>query len=96
MAANAGTHFWHSHAGLQKLDGLYGSVIVRQPLSEDLNSKHYDEDLSSHVVLISDWFHGYSFERFPGLLDPKRKGQAAQNVLINGKGRYTVSHWKNQ
>lgn len=49
---NAGTHFWHAHTGLQKIDGLYGSVIVRQPPSRDPNSHLYDFDLTTHIMLI--------------------------------------------
>ncbi|CAD6230944.1 GSCOCG00006890001-RA-CDS [Cotesia congregata] len=63
-AGNAGTHFWHAHTGLQKIDGLYGSVIVRQPPSKDPNSNLYDYDLTTHVVLISDWMHEDAAERY--------------------------------
>lgn len=67
-AGNAGTHFWHAHTGLQKLDGLYGSIIVRQAPSKDPNSHLYDYDLTTHVMLISDWLHEDAAERFPGRL----------------------------
>ncbi|CAB0033411.1 unnamed protein product [Trichogramma brassicae] len=86
-AGNAGTHFWHAHTGLQKIDGLYGSVIVRQPPSKDPNSKLYDYDLTTHVVLISDWMHEDAAERFPGRL-AVNVGQDPETVLINGKGQF--------
>ncbi|XP_034840580.1 uncharacterized protein stw [Maniola hyperantus] len=84
---NAGTHFWHAHTGLQKLDGIYGSVIVRQPPSKDPNSHLYDYDLTTHVMLISDWLHEDATERFPGRL-AVNTGQDPENVLINGKGQF--------
>ncbi|XP_026474637.1 laccase isoform X1 [Ctenocephalides felis] len=84
---NAGTHFWHSHTGLQKLDGLYGSVIVRQPPSHDPNSHMYDFDLTTHIVLISDWMHEDAMERYPGRL-AVNAGQAPESFLINGKGQF--------
>ncbi|XP_046993056.1 laccase-4 [Schistocerca americana] len=86
-ASNAGTHFWHAHTGLQKLDGLYGSIVVRQPPSQDPNSHLYDYDLTTHVVLISDWMHESANERFPGRL-AVNPGQEPDNVLINGRGQF--------
>ncbi|KAE8745551.1 hypothetical protein FOCC_FOCC007740 [Frankliniella occidentalis] len=47
-AGNEGTHFWHAHSGLQKMDGIYGSIVVRQPPSQDPNSHLYDFDLTTH------------------------------------------------
>lgn len=86
-AGNSGTHFWHSHTGLQKIDGLYGSVIVRQPPNKDPNSNLYDYDLTTHVVLISDWMHEDAAERYPGRL-AVNTGQDPETVLINGKGQF--------
>ncbi|XP_070065997.1 uncharacterized protein stw isoform X3 [Drosophila virilis] len=84
---NAGTHFWHSHTGLQKLDGLYGSVVVRQPPSRDPNSHLYDFDLTTHIMLISDWLHEDAAERYPGRL-AVNTGQDPESMLINGKGQF--------
>lgn len=84
---NAGTHFWHAHTGLQKLDGLYGSIVVRQPPSKDPNSHLYDYDLTTHVMLLSDWLHEDAAERYPGRL-AVNTGQDPENVLINGKGQF--------
>lgn len=86
-AGNEGTHFWHAHTGMQKIDGLYGSVVIRQPPSKDTNSNLYDYDLTTHVMLISDWFHESGTERFPGRL-AVNTGQAPESVLINGKGQF--------
>ncbi|KAM0733524.1 Laccase-1 [Formica fusca] len=87
-ANNAGTHFWHAHSGLQKMDGVFGRLIVRQTPERDPHSHLYDYDLSTHVLIISDWMHDPSVNRFPG----KRFNQTGQNpdsLLINGKGKYT-------
>lgn len=90
-AGNEGTHFWHAHTGLQKIDGLYGSIIIRQPPSKDPNSNLYDYDLTTHVILISDWFHESASERYPGRL-AVNTGQAPESALINGKGQFRVRH----
>ncbi|KAF6203776.1 hypothetical protein GE061_002111 [Apolygus lucorum] len=85
--ANSGTHFWHAHTGLQKLDGIYGSIVVRQPPSQDPNSHLYDYDLTTHVMLLSDWMHEDAQERFPGRL-AANQGQDPETLLINGKGQF--------
>lgn len=40
-------------------------------------------------MLISDWFHEFAEERFPGRL-AVNTGQAPESVLINGKGQFRV------
>lgn len=84
---NAGTHFWHAHTGLQKLDGIHGSIVVRQPPSRDPNSHLYDFDLTTHVILLADWLHEDAAERYPGRL-AVNTGQDPESVLINGKGQF--------
>ncbi|XP_050461961.1 uncharacterized protein LOC126856957 [Cataglyphis hispanica] len=87
-ANNPGTHFWHAHGGLQKMDGIFGSLIVRQPPEHDPQSHLYDYDLSTHVLIINDWMHEPAVNRFPG----RRFNHTGQNpdaILINGKGKYT-------
>nr|CAD7586191.1 unnamed protein product [Timema genevievae] len=86
-ADNAGTHFWHAHTGLQKIDGLYGSIVVRQAPSRDPNSHLYDYDLTTHVMLLSDWMHEDAVERFPGRL-AVNPGQDPDTLLINGRGQF--------
>ncbi|KAK9889606.1 hypothetical protein WA026_006979 [Henosepilachna vigintioctopunctata] len=85
--ANRGSHFYHSHSGLQKIDGLHGSIIVRQPANLDPNGNRYDFDLPTHVIFLSDWLHQDSSQRFPGLLR-LNAGQLPNNILINGKGKF--------
>lgn len=50
------------------MDGLYGSIVIRQAPSKDPNSNLYDFDLTTHVMLLSDWMHEDAAERFPGRL----------------------------
>lgn len=49
----AGTHMYHSHAGLQLDRGLYGPLIV-EPKSEDLS---YDRE---YTLILDDWLGGVS------------------------------------
>lgn len=57
-ANEVGTHFYHSHAGLHKANGLYGALIVRSKENEDL----YDFDLPEFYLLCHDWMHEYAEE----------------------------------
>eukprot|EP00899_Mesostigma_viride_P000838 jgi/Mesvir1/10755/Mv13824-RA.1 len=76
-----GTHWWHSHTGLQKTEGMYGAIIVR-------GGDTYGEDEELPVILLNDWWHAAAKAQMTGLL-----GSAAfrwvgnpQSLLINGKG----------
>lgn len=82
---NGGTFFWHSHAGFQRGDGIFGSLVVRKPVEKELNKKLFDFDLPEHEILIWDWLADLSLSTFLNHHhadgDNKPRG-----VLINGKG----------
>lgn len=81
VANDAGTHFYHSHSGLQKVNGLFGALIVRT----SINSSFYDADPRDHTMVISDWMHAYAETFLPSL--PSRLS-LYRSVLINGRGVY--------
>ncbi|XP_033225671.1 laccase-1 [Belonocnema kinseyi] len=84
-AATEGTHFWHSHIGFQRGDGILGSMIVRVPPEEDYHKDLYDED--TFQVIITDWEHSMGGDTF---LNHYHTGGSNKppNILINGLGRY--------
>ncbi|XP_051174280.1 uncharacterized protein LOC127289987 [Leptopilina boulardi] len=89
---NPGTFFYHAHVSTQRMDGQFGSLIVRQTSSQDPHWSEYDEDLPTHIIIIHDWFHYLSSEEHPtisedALLPPN-------NILINGRGRFQDSDGK--
>lgn len=45
----AGTYWYHAHAGLQEQQGLYGAFLIDPPKHQ---SYHYNKD---YVVVLSDW-----------------------------------------
>ncbi|KAK0174812.1 hypothetical protein PV327_010539 [Microctonus hyperodae] len=90
-AAQSGTYFWHSHVAMHRLDGQYGPLIIREPDEDNPHADLYDVDDPTHVILISDWMHQLSTERFPGLLT-RLRSQSAQNILINGVGKFTFDN----
>lgn len=84
-ADNPGTHFWHSHLGMQRGDGLFGAIIVRN--HNEPHEKLYDFDLSEHTIITNDWTHMTGTAVFTahhhGGGDNK-----PPNILINGRGKY--------
>lgn len=97
-AEPAGTHWYHSHTGVQYGNGLFGPLIIeeRAPIAS------YDRE---EILLMNDWFHqlgdallakivtGMSMDKMPGKMDMKNIKDIAdipfQSGLINGKGRAT-------
>jgi len=60
-----GTHYYHSHVGLQRGDGVAGALVVNAV--NDPNKNLYDYDLPEHTVILQDWYE-------VGVLLPDRYG----------------------
>lgn len=75
--------------GLQKVDGLVGSMVIRQPDLENPVRGFYDFDLPSHTVTVQDWMHSTANQGLPGLRT-RIIGQSPDSYLINGKGVHMV------
>lgn len=80
-AAAPGTHLYHAHSGAEASDGLYGAFVVRQADKFDPQKEHYDFDLNEHVMVISEWSHGFAIQ---SILDSLPL--PVESVLVNGKG----------
>ncbi|KAJ3490762.1 hypothetical protein NLG97_g5718 [Lecanicillium saksenae] len=80
-----GTFWWHSHAHLQRADGLYGGLVVHKPTDEKPMS-HTREAL----LLVGDWFHSQQkdvlsiYESHANL----KKEPILDGVLVNGQGQH--------
>lgn len=90
-ATPAGTHWYHSHVGVQYGDGLFGSLLV----DESTPIATYDRE---EILMINDWFLEPSEALLAHLLkgkmvkmdvkDRKDAGDVPfQSGLVNGKGR---------
>ncbi len=64
-ATPAGTHWYHSHVGVQYPNGLFGPLIV----DEAVPPARYDRD---EILLINDWFLRPADEILAGLIGPAR------------------------
>lgn len=85
IASPHGTHFWHSHVGFQRGDGMFGPLIVRRsPMREPLHNLYdYDE----HNIIVSDWDHELGLQKF--LAHYHNSGDnKPPSILINGMGRF--------
>ncbi|XP_061163506.1 uncharacterized protein LOC133172595 isoform X2 [Saccostrea echinata] len=84
LAETPGTHFWHAHAGLQRADGVFGSLVIRQPKSRDYHSALYDHDLPEHSILLNDWIGEMGASRFAGHHHAMTE-HLPNSILINGR-----------
>ncbi|XP_065091239.1 uncharacterized protein LOC135712206 [Ochlerotatus camptorhynchus] len=84
-ADNPGTHFWHSHTGMQRGDGAFGPLIIRR--DNDPQKIMYDYDLSEHVITVQDWGHQAGNQMFTAHHHSTGDNKPP-NILINGRGKY--------
>lgn len=88
-ADHEGTHWWHSHIGVQRSDGALGALIVRKPAEQQPPSvtRLYQFDLPEHIMIIQDWEHKSAVATFSSFHHSIGDNKP-QNLLINGKGKY--------
>lgn len=84
QAHNSGTHYWHAHAGMQRGDGIFGALVVRDTSYKSVMA-HYDHDLPEHTVIVQDWLDQYSSSKF-SLHHHSMRDNEPSSILINGRG----------
>ncbi|MDG2207025.1 MAG: multicopper oxidase family protein [Pirellulales bacterium] len=95
VAEPAGTHWYHSHTGVQYSEGLYGPLIV------EAKKNQYDYD-REEVLMVGDWFVENGDDIFKNIksgvyMDAEKSGQGPakpdygdvpfESFVFNGKGR---------
>ncbi|XP_069954298.1 uncharacterized protein [Cherax quadricarinatus] len=80
FASNPGTHFWHAQTGFERGDGVFGPIIVHQPVSKDPN-----QFLAEHLLTINDWFHKTTQTIYANKNSDGRD-PTPDSLLINGRG----------
>ncbi|XP_011062898.1 PREDICTED: laccase-5-like isoform X2 [Acromyrmex echinatior] len=85
IATEAGTHFWHSHTGFQRGDGVFGPLIVRVPPKMNWHKDLYDYD--EHTLIVADWVHELGLTKFLAHYHADGTNKAP-NLLVNGLGRF--------
>lgn len=48
-----GTYWYHSHAGLQEQEGLYGAFVIRK--RDDDSGRTQTDRLPDYTIVLSDW-----------------------------------------
>ncbi|XP_041354915.1 laccase-5-like [Gigantopelta aegis] len=86
-AENIGTHFWHSHAGSQRANGVFGSLVVHQPDSTNPHAALYQHDLPEHTIVVHDWLKTLAMNKFEGHYLAGYDDEP-HSMLINGRGTY--------
>ncbi|XP_025836116.1 laccase-like isoform X3 [Agrilus planipennis] len=84
-AENYGTHFWHSHSGFQRADGVFGPFIVRVPDEFNPHISLYDYDLSEHIVMIMDWGTELGIDKYAAHHHSDGDNKP-RSILVNGRG----------
>ncbi|XP_069956892.1 uncharacterized protein [Cherax quadricarinatus] len=84
VTTNSGTHWWHSHSGLHRGSGVFGAFVVREVM--DPMAWSYDVDLPEHVIVMNDWIHVSTIDKFLNRFHYIGDGHV-ENILINGKAR---------
>ena len=80
-----GTHWFHSHSGLQRGDGLMGSFIIRESNRTDPHGSLFDKDIAEHVVFMNDWYHQTLVSAFAQDSWNLKNTPRVDTILINGK-----------
>ena len=66
LASPSGTHWYHSHMGAQRTDGLLGALIVRESEAKENRAREllgellpgietFSDEPGNHTVIIMDW-----------------------------------------
>ncbi|XP_033107123.1 laccase-1-like [Anneissia japonica] len=88
IANPAGTHWWHAHSGYQRDDGMFGSLIVKQPKEAEQNSNEYDVDVAENVIMLLDWSSRPAISVFLMTQSPSRYIDTSKqtfSMLVNGR-----------
>ncbi|KAF2499368.1 hypothetical protein BU16DRAFT_614808 [Lophium mytilinum] len=91
ISGQHGTFWYHAHEQVQRADGLYGALIVHEPVDIETTVTHsYDED---RVLMIGDWYHRPAEDVLKWYMRAGSYGMepVPDSLLINGLGAYNCS-----
>ncbi|KAK9366252.1 multicopper oxidase-domain-containing protein [Lipomyces kononenkoae] len=81
----SGTFWWHSHSRLQRIDGMFGGLIVYDPEEAYVLGRDYYEEI---FVVLHDHYHNSGDANMEWYLSKESSGfePVPNNLLINGQG----------
>ncbi|KAK5999704.1 hypothetical protein QM012_005110 [Aureobasidium pullulans] len=88
-----GTFWYHAHDHVQRADGLYGGLVVHQPLSHERRRGGGSSVPCEQLLLIGDWYHRPAEEVSSTYMSSGSFGNepVPDSLLINGRGAYDCS-----
>uniref|UniRef100_A0A1X7UIG2 Hint domain-containing protein n=1 Tax=Amphimedon queenslandica TaxID=400682 RepID=A0A1X7UIG2_AMPQE len=98
-AEQYGTHWYHSHSGAQRTDGLFGALIVKEKddklkeklLEEvkelmDFRITSYEDSPEQHTLILLDWQKSSSLDLFTQIHSTIRYFDIDQASEVSGSG----------
>ncbi|KAK9450187.1 Cupredoxin [Limtongia smithiae] len=81
----SGTFWWHSHSGMQRIDGVFGGLIVYDPEEHYVLGRDYDEEI---FIVLHDYYHTPGWKNIEWYLSKDSTGYepVPDGGLINGRG----------
>ena len=72
---------YHAHSEVQRADGLYGGLIVHNPVFPAENNSHdYDSEL---LFMVGDWYHWPATKVLEHFMRPTSAGVEVQAIVIS-------------
>lgn len=77
----SGTFWWHAHSEVQRGDGMYGGLVVHEPIEKghEIEKIGYEEDV---LLLIGDWYHRTGDEVLEWYMGPRGFGNEVRPVIF--------------
>ncbi|XP_003391581.1 PREDICTED: laccase-like, partial [Amphimedon queenslandica] len=98
-AEPSGTHWYHSHSGAQRTDGLFGALIVKEKEQgnaqytaflnklNDMNINNYDDEKpGDHTLTLLDWQESSSLDLFTQIHSSIRYFEVDRASDLSGSG----------
>ena len=82
-----GTYWYHAHFSTQRVDGLFGPLVVHSPKKEGGEGSTGVDYASDRVVMVQDYYHDLSAALLPAYLAPGNENAepVPNGALINGR-----------
>lgn len=76
--------------GYQRVDGIFGALIVRPPITKDIHKELYDHD--NQLMVVNDWSHATGIDDFNKAYHVNVTPYM-ETILVNGFGRFIDSKY---
>ncbi|KAF3759902.1 hypothetical protein M406DRAFT_348628 [Cryphonectria parasitica EP155] len=86
-----GTFWYHAHSQIHRGDGLYGGLVIHEPLgTKSSSSQDHDAEI---LLLAGDWYHHQSSRVLESFMSSTGDGNepCPDSLLVNGMGHFDCS-----